>query len=111
MKAGNTTANNDIMEDTDAMKDREEPNHTWVFEYLPDVLHYEALALMDDDVQSRLSQYLKSKKKLYEDRVLQILVMTELFPVTKLETSHELVPVIKDIFNCESALAVIWLPN
>ncbi|KAF8153391.1 hypothetical protein B0H34DRAFT_103880 [Crassisporium funariophilum] len=99
MKAGDTTANGDIMDDTDTMKDHEKPNHAWVIDHLPDVLHYEALELTDDDVQSRLSKHLESKE-IYEDRVLQILVMTELFSITKLKTSDELVPVIKDIFKC-----------
>jgi serine/threonine protein kinase len=96
MKAGDTTANRDTMEDIDTMKDHEKPK---------------ALELTDDDVQSRLSQYLKSKKKPYEDRVLQILVMTELFPITKLKTSNELVPVIKDIFKCEFAIAILLVAH
>ncbi|KAF8184769.1 hypothetical protein BJ912DRAFT_1060753 [Pholiota molesta] len=79
-RAGDTTANGDITEDIDTMKVHEKPNHAWVIDHLPDVLHYEALELADDDVQSRLSKHLKSEKISYEDRVLQILVMTELFP-------------------------------
>ncbi|KAF8177019.1 hypothetical protein BJ912DRAFT_693635 [Pholiota molesta] len=90
MKAGDTTSSSDIMEDTDTTKDHEKPNQRWVLKHLPEVLCYEALKVTND-VQSRLS-YLKKIQVPYEDRVLQILVMTELFPITKLKTSDELLP-------------------
>ncbi|KAF8184764.1 hypothetical protein BJ912DRAFT_1060749 [Pholiota molesta] len=83
MKAGDTTANRDTMEDIDTMKDHEKPK---------------ALELTADDVQSQLSQHFKSERRPYEDR--SDIGRLELFPITKLKTSDELIPVIKDIFKC-----------
>lgn len=104
-----TTEGTDIAEDGDAKEDYQKPNHTWVTNHLPDVLHHETLESSDGFVQSRLSDYLKLTNASYEDRVLQILVMTELFPVTELKTSEELVKVIRDVFKCESTKQFIRL--
>ena len=37
----------------------------------------------------------------YESRVLQVLLMTELFPIAELTTTNTLVPAIRDVFRCE----------
>ncbi|PFH45846.1 hypothetical protein AMATHDRAFT_8583 [Amanita thiersii Skay4041] len=58
----------------------------------------------------RLAKYPEGKNVPYEGRVLRILVMTELFPITQLTMTATPGPVIKDIFNFKSStLASLWL--
>jgi hypothetical protein len=54
------------------------------------------------DVQTRILDYFSKQNLVYENRVLQILVVTELFHVTELTTVSTLAPVIRDVFKCES---------
>jgi len=77
------------------------PEYHWVLDHLPKILHYEELSRNDRDLQTRFAKYFKEKNHEYEDRVLQILVMTELFPITDLTTTDLLAPVIKRVFKCE----------
>jgi hypothetical protein len=60
-----------------------------------------------EDAQFRPAEHLKREENHYEDdRVLQTLVMTELFPITKLKTSHEFAPAIRNIFECKCPITV-----
>ncbi|KAF9474602.1 hypothetical protein BDN70DRAFT_996952 [Pholiota conissans] len=73
----------------------------WVLNRLPEVFHYESLVPTADDVQTLLSAYFTAKSSdVYEDRVLQVMVMTEQFPITELTTSETLISVVRDVFNC-----------
>ncbi|CAA7263641.1 unnamed protein product [Cyclocybe aegerita] len=66
--------------------------------HLPDVLHHEAVP--PGDVQSRFSAWLKNQGIGYEDRRLQILVMTELFSIKELRSTAAIAPVFRDVFKC-----------
>ncbi|KAF8798526.1 hypothetical protein BYT27DRAFT_7150876 [Phlegmacium glaucopus] len=73
-------------------------NHKWVLNHLPEVLHYEALPVTE--LQTRLSSCLRNRDVSYENRVLQVLVMTELFNITQITTTATLAPVFRDVFRC-----------
>jgi hypothetical protein len=110
---GHIAKDSDAVEDTDTTedtgttgyrattKDSEKLNRTWLIKRLPDIRHCKALKLTLDNAQFRLAEHLKRDKNHYEDRILQAMLTTELFPITELKTSDEVVPAIREIFKCE----------
>jgi len=52
-----------------------------------------------------LSEYFEREGLPYEDWALQILVMTELFPIMDLVNTDRLAPAIKDVFKCKYLLS------
>ncbi|PFH45366.1 hypothetical protein AMATHDRAFT_184632 [Amanita thiersii Skay4041] len=72
----------------------------WIRNHIPVVLHHETIKWDETGVQGRLAKYLEGKNVPYEKRVLRILIMTELFPITQLTTTATLGHAIKDIFRC-----------
>lgn len=78
----------------------------------PKIRHDQEFPLDDADSQTRFSTYFKEIKHEYEDRILQVLVMTELFPITDL-TTDRLVPVVKHVSKCEVPITLyaIYLAN
>ncbi|PFH45847.1 hypothetical protein AMATHDRAFT_8584 [Amanita thiersii Skay4041] len=72
----------------------------WILNHLPEVLHHENIKRDEAGVQGCLAKYPEGRGVLYERRVLRILIMTGLFPITQLTATATLGPVIKDIFNC-----------
>jgi hypothetical protein len=86
----------DTWEERNATEDHEKfKRDVCVVNRLPDILYCDALKLTDVGAQFRLSEKLKL------NQVPQILLMTELFPITGLKTSDEVVPAIRDIFKCK----------
>ncbi|KAF9476180.1 hypothetical protein BDN70DRAFT_863614 [Pholiota conissans] len=82
-------------------KTEERQQDKWVLDHLPEVLHYESLVPTDTDVQTLLSAYFTAKSSdVYEDRILQVMVMTEQLPITELTTSEMLISAIRDVFKC-----------
>ena len=61
-------------------------------------------------MQMCLSEYLslkKDKDKIsYKNRVLQVLVMPELFPIMESMTTNMLTLAIRDVFQCESPIPI-----
>jgi hypothetical protein len=70
----------------------------WVLDHLPNVLHVE-------DIDRTSEEPIKGLVKLvgdsYESRVLRLLVLEELFPITDLATAPVLADAFRGIFNCE----------
>ncbi|KAF9474598.1 hypothetical protein BDN70DRAFT_884630 [Pholiota conissans] len=82
-------------------KVEERQEDKWMLDHLPEVLHYESLAPTASDVQTLLSAYFTAKSSdVYEDRVLQVMVMTEQLPITELTTPETLISAIRDVFKC-----------
>jgi hypothetical protein len=95
----NTTEDTGTTGHRDTAKDYEKLNHTWLIKRLPDILHCKALKLTPDNF--RLAEHLKRDKNHNEDQILHAMLMTELFPITELKTSDEVIPAIRDIFKCK----------
>ncbi len=99
------TSEGELLDKIVGIAKKDDPDH-WVLRHLPEVLHYEAFPTDATDVQARLSEYLKHADIPYENRVMQVLIMTELFHITELTTSDQLTPVIRHIFRCEFSMPI-----
>ncbi|KAF9474599.1 hypothetical protein BDN70DRAFT_936534 [Pholiota conissans] len=75
----------------------------WVLDHLPELRHYERLAPTASDVQTQvLSAHFmeKSFSNVYGNRVLQVMITTEQFPITELTTPETLITATRDVFKC-----------
>ncbi|KAF8199158.1 hypothetical protein BJ912DRAFT_1139962 [Pholiota molesta] len=107
---GTRISEGDLLDDiTNCAKGKKNKNKS-ILDHLPCVLHHEAFAPGETDVQHRLAKYFKARNKAnkdnvamqvdYEERTLQVLVMKELHPIRDLDTADKLIPVVQDIFKC-----------
>ena len=70
----------------------------WVLDHLPNVLHSQDFDETKDGPVKGLIELLGDK---YEPRVLRLLVLEELFPITELAAASDLANAFRDIFKCE----------
>ena len=70
----------------------------WILDHLPNVLHAQDFDRTDEEPVKGLTELLGNK---YEPRVLRLLVLEELFPITELVAPSDLAQVFRDIFKCE----------
>lgn len=91
------------------MKHAKGPNDRARLNHLPEVLHYEGILPGNSSAQTRLAEYFQKEHRTkngkaydYEMRNIQLLVMTELFPIKHLQTSAEVLAVTGHIVECKS---------
>lgn len=70
----------------------------WVLDHLPNVLHAEDIDRTSEEPIKGLMELLGDS---YEPRVLRLLVLEELSPITELATAPVLAEVFRGIFKCE----------
>jgi hypothetical protein len=70
----------------------------WVLDHLPNVLHAQGIDRTTEEPVKGLIELLGDR---YEPRVLRLLVLEELFPITDLATAPVLADAFRGIFNCE----------
>ncbi|KAF9016195.1 hypothetical protein BDZ89DRAFT_994644 [Hymenopellis radicata] len=82
----------------------------WVLKHLPKVLHSEDIVLVKGSTQHRVAEFLLAVDRFtgakypYEYRVLRIVVLEELFPVSTLGDPSQYAQVFFDILNCHKWL-------
>lgn len=70
----------------------------WVLDHLPNVLHAEDIDRTNEGPVKGLIELLGDR---YEPRVLRMLVLEELFPVTELAAAPVLAQAFRDVFKCK----------
>jgi Fungal protein kinase len=70
----------------------------WVLDHLPNVMHAQDIDRTTEDPVSGLIELLGDS---YEPRVLRLLVLEELVPISELAAPSVLADAFRDIFNCE----------
>jgi hypothetical protein len=70
----------------------------WVLDHLPNVLHAQDIDRTTEEPVKGLIELLGDS---YEPRILRLLVLEELAPITDLATAPVLADAFRGIFNCE----------
>ncbi|KAG7446129.1 uncharacterized protein BT62DRAFT_1076518 [Guyanagaster necrorhizus] len=81
----------------------------WVLDHLPNILHEQDFPFDDDSAQKMIAEVLHDGEFIggegtYEDRVLRISVMEELFPIKSLREAKDYAQVFVDILQCHKWL-------
>ncbi len=89
-----------------AAEDESGEDH-WVLKHLPKILHSEDIGIVKDSTQDRVAHFIQyvaqfeGAKYPYEYRVLRIVVLEELFPISTLREPSQHAQVFFDILNCK----------
>ncbi|KAK0226980.1 hypothetical protein EDD85DRAFT_777171 [Armillaria nabsnona] len=83
----------------------------WILNHLPNILHEQDFKFDDDDSVQKLiaeminaGKYVGGRAGVYEERVLCITVLEELFPITSLRKDSDYAQVFVDILQCHKWL-------
>ncbi|KAK0205918.1 hypothetical protein DFS33DRAFT_543012 [Desarmillaria ectypa] len=82
----------------------------WILDHLPNILHEQDFDFDDDSAQKIIAKmmhdgkFVGTREGTYEERVLRITVLEELFPITSLRKDSDYAQVFVDILQCHKWL-------